>query len=99
MTAPWPRRGRAVAADAVIGVTLFGDEDELEFGVFDRAFMTLFQITCGATWVTNLPVHAQAGARARTDVVSDRAAWVSNPPVCRPASPLTRRRDPAGIGP
>jgi hypothetical protein len=44
------------AADAVIGVTLFGARDELEFGVFDRAFVTLFQITCGSTWVANLPV-------------------------------------------
>jgi hypothetical protein len=43
-------------ADAVIGVTQFGDMDELEFGVFDRAFITLFQLTCGATWVANLPV-------------------------------------------
>ncbi len=43
-------------ADAVIGVTLFGARDEPEFGVFDRAFVTLFQITCGSTWVENLPV-------------------------------------------
>ena len=42
--------------DSVIGVTLFGDSDPIEFAVFDRAFVALFQITCGATWVTNLPV-------------------------------------------
>jgi hypothetical protein len=40
----------------VIGVVLFGDIDDTEFGVFDRAFITLFQLTCGATWVTGLPV-------------------------------------------
>jgi hypothetical protein len=43
-------------ADAVIGTTLFGAVDVLEFGRFDRTFITLFQITCGATWVTYLPV-------------------------------------------
>lgn len=47
----------AVLADAVIGVTLFGESDPIEFGIFDRAFVTLFQITCGATWVANLPVR------------------------------------------
>jgi hypothetical protein len=43
-------------ADAVIGTTLFGAVDVIEFGRFDRTFITLFQITCGATWVTYLPV-------------------------------------------
>jgi hypothetical protein len=50
-------RRRPFPADSVIGVTLFGDSDPIEFGVFDRAFVTLFQITCGATWVANLPVY------------------------------------------
>ena len=45
-----------VDADAIIGTTIFGDIDLIEFGGFDRAFVTLFQITCGATWVANLPV-------------------------------------------
>jgi hypothetical protein len=35
---------------------MFGEEDEAEFGVFDRAFITLFQISCGMTWPQYIPM-------------------------------------------
>ncbi len=35
---------------------MFGEEDGSEFGVFDRAFVTLFQISCGMTWAENIPM-------------------------------------------
>ncbi len=46
----------SAAADAVMGVILFGEEDEAEFGVFTRAFLTLFQISCGMTWPQYIPM-------------------------------------------
>jgi hypothetical protein len=50
--------------DAVIGTTIFGDKDLIEFGAFDRSFLTLFQITCGATWVANMPVSLWSNVSA-----------------------------------
>jgi hypothetical protein len=39
-----------------MGVIMFGEEDGAEFGVFDRAFVTLFQISCGMTWPQYIPM-------------------------------------------
>ena len=39
-----------------MGVIMFGEEDEAEFGVFARAFITLFQISCGMTWPQYIPM-------------------------------------------
>ena len=44
-----------------MGVIMFGEEDGAEFGVFDRAFVTLFQITCGMTWVQYIPMIQSDG--------------------------------------
>jgi hypothetical protein len=39
------------AADAVIGVAAFGSMVPAEFGAFDRAFVTMFRVLSGDTWV------------------------------------------------
>ena len=38
-------------ADAIMGVTFFGDSDPQDFGKFDRAFISLYHLTAGDTWV------------------------------------------------
>ncbi len=40
---------------------MFGEEDGDEFGVFDRAFVTLFQISCGMTWAQYIPMIESNG--------------------------------------
>ncbi len=42
-------------ADSIMGVTFFGDEAPDEFGCFERAFLTVFGITAGDTWVGTPP--------------------------------------------
>ena len=45
-------QARAIAtADAIMGVSLYGERDISEFGNFARAFITLFRIASGDTWV------------------------------------------------
>ena len=38
-----------------MGVTFFSDDAPLAFGAFDRAFITMFCITAGDTWVDEIP--------------------------------------------
>jgi hypothetical protein len=38
-----------------MGVTFFSDDAPLAFGAFDRAFITMFCITAGDTWVEEIP--------------------------------------------
>jgi hypothetical protein len=52
-----------------MGVIMFGEEDGAEFGVFDRAFITLFQITCGMTWVQYIPTIEANGTTNGTMAV------------------------------
>jgi hypothetical protein len=44
-----------MAIYAIIGVTYFRDDAPDEFGKFDRAFVSMFRITAGETWVEALP--------------------------------------------
>lgn len=38
-------------ADAIMGVTFFADIDPEYFGKFDCAFVSLYHLTAGDTWV------------------------------------------------
>jgi hypothetical protein len=42
------------AADAVAGVAFFSDTDVVDFGRFDRAFVGLFEILSGESWLAML---------------------------------------------
>ena len=57
-------------ADSVIGVVLFGDADDPEFGVFDRAFITLFQ-------AIEIPCRAPSRSKRRRQA-SGLAVWVAS---------------------
>jgi hypothetical protein len=48
-------------ADAILGVSLFADIAPDEFGKFNRAFVTLFKIAAGDTWIDALPMLAPDG--------------------------------------
>ena len=41
-------------ADAIMGVSFFGTVAPEDFGVYDRAFIALFRITAGETWISSL---------------------------------------------
>jgi hypothetical protein len=41
--------------DSIMGVTFFGDLAPEAFGCFERAFLTVFGITAGDTWVDGVP--------------------------------------------
>ena len=41
------------AADAIMGVTFFGDEAPEDFGTYDLAFVTVFSMTAGNSWVSS----------------------------------------------
>ncbi len=41
-------------ADAIIGVSFFGDADPDDFARFDRSFVALFKILAGDSWVPGL---------------------------------------------
>ena len=41
-------------ADAMMGVSIFGAEAPEDFGLYDRAFLALFRITAGETWISSL---------------------------------------------
>mmetsp|Transcript_52972 Transcript_52972/g.139581 ORF Transcript_52972/g.139581 Transcript_52972/m.139581 type:complete len:651 (-) Transcript_52972:1867-3819(-) len=45
-----------------MGVSFFGPEYPDDFMVFDRAFLALFRITAGDTWVPSLPVRFDNGS-------------------------------------
>jgi hypothetical protein len=42
-------------------VSLFGQQDPYAFGKFNRAFMTMFKITAGDTWVDEMPFVDETG--------------------------------------
>ncbi len=48
-------------ADAILGVSLFSDVAPEQFGKFNRAFLTLFQVAAGDTWIETLPTVAPDG--------------------------------------
>jgi hypothetical protein len=45
---------RGGCADSIVGVTIFREEDPIEFGSFSRSFCALFRIVAGETWFQNL---------------------------------------------
>jgi hypothetical protein len=48
-------------ADAILGVSLFSAQAPNAFGKFNRAFMTMFKITAGDTWVDEMPFIDETG--------------------------------------
>jgi hypothetical protein len=60
-------------ADSIVGVSLFADEAPDDFKEFNRAFIAMFRITAGETWVDSLPEQDQDGTinyQAATFIVS-----------------------------
>ena len=55
-TSPW--RG---AADAILGVSLFANEAPNDFGVFMRAFITMFKVASGDPWPESLVLVLEGG--------------------------------------
>ncbi len=53
----------AAAADAILGVSLFGSQCPAEFGAFDRAFVTMFRITGALLLLLVSPAPPRARAR------------------------------------
>jgi hypothetical protein len=53
---PCPRRSDLSfsPADAIIGVSFFGDLDPDDFARFDRSFVALFKILAGDAWIPGL---------------------------------------------
>jgi hypothetical protein len=49
-------------ADAILGVNFFSSIAPLEFLKFDRAFVCMFRIAAGETWVGDLPVVDDNGS-------------------------------------
>jgi hypothetical protein len=49
------------SADAILGVSLFADIAPGQFGKFNRAFVTLFRIAAGDTWIDPLPTLGPDG--------------------------------------
>ena len=56
---PPPRAARQ--ADAILGVSLFSDIAPDQFGRFNRAFVALFRIAAGDTWIDSLPTLGPDG--------------------------------------
>ncbi len=48
-------------ADAILGVSLFSDVAPEQFGKFNRAFITLFRIAAGDTWIDSLAMLGPSG--------------------------------------
>ena len=48
-------------ADAILGVSLFSDVAPDQFGKFNRAFLSLFKVAAGDTWIDMLPTLAPDG--------------------------------------
>ena len=57
--APTPPVGRA--PDAILGVALFKEMAPSSFGRFNRAFVSMFRIAAGETWIEELPILDSAG--------------------------------------
>jgi hypothetical protein len=50
-------------AVSIIGVTIFGDQAPDQFGAFDLAFVTMFRVAVGETWLgESLPIRLADGA-------------------------------------
>ena len=71
---PGTRAGR-FSADSIMGVTFFADDAPEEFGKFDRAFITMYRLTAGDTWVRSLVRMARRYARYRAWNLSCRVCW------------------------
>ena len=54
MTAP-------AAADAIMGVSLYGDLAPESFGEFERGFVTMFRLTTDGLWPDGIPAYDDAG--------------------------------------
>mmetsp|Transcript_60741 Transcript_60741/g.162358 ORF Transcript_60741/g.162358 Transcript_60741/m.162358 type:complete len:248 (+) Transcript_60741:636-1379(+) len=75
---------------AIMGVSIFGHDYPEDFMVFDRAFLALFRITAGDTWVPSLPVLRDDGSlnwRGAAFVIS-YIMWVSSNHRSRVVLPL-----------
>ena len=48
----------SMAADAILGVNFFSALAPGQFLKFDRAFVCMFRIAAGETWIDDLPVRA-----------------------------------------
>ena len=49
------------AADAIIGVSLFGLQSPLEFGRFEQAFVTMFHLTTDGQWPSSISQYDEDG--------------------------------------
>ena len=56
-----PRLAPPRPADSILGVSLFADVAPDQFGKFNRAFVTLFRIAAGDTWIDPLPTLGPDG--------------------------------------
>jgi hypothetical protein len=52
---------RECATDAILGVALFKEQAPNSFGRFNRAFVSMFRIAGGETWIEGLPFLDDAG--------------------------------------
>ncbi len=52
-------RGRT---DSIVGVTYFDTSASDDFAEFDKAFIALFQVVSGNTWIESLPTHSPEGS-------------------------------------
>ena len=48
-------------ADAILGVSLYSELAPEAFGKFNRAFVTMFRVTAGDTWVDGMPTILPGG--------------------------------------
>jgi hypothetical protein len=63
---------RSRPADAILGVALFKEEAPTSFERFNRAFVSMFRMAGGETWIDGLPfvddrgdIRWKSGKRAR----------------------------------
>jgi hypothetical protein len=67
----------ALVPDSILGVSLFADIAPDQFGRFNLAFVTLFRIAAGDTWIDTLPTLGPDG-----DLVWQPAVFVCSFIVC-----------------
>ncbi len=53
--------GGGCATDAILGVALFKEQAPNSFGRFNRAFVSMFRIVGGETWIDGLPFLDDTG--------------------------------------
>ncbi len=51
----------ARGADAILGVSLYSEAAPDAFGEFNRAFITMFRVAAGDTWVEGMPTVLEGG--------------------------------------